>query len=87
MEGELFVVVSEDQPWTGTAKQVIDAIDMSDCVHVEAVYRVIVPGGFHGDGSLERLQIHGPWHSDDPLYIKVTDSKGEIVCDGFGTDH
>ncbi|MHB8388059.1 MAG: hypothetical protein ACYDBH_00595 [Acidobacteriaceae bacterium] len=62
---------------------VIFAVDMSDCVHVEAVYRV----KNDASGELERLEIHGCWHDpSDPLHIVVHSSAGALF-EGSGTDH
>lgn len=77
-----FVAIIEDQPCTLDAAGLISALDMADCFgHVQAAYLV------EEQGCLTRLQLHGPWHADDPLYIKVTDSEGKIIADGYGTDH
>ena len=84
MEKYLMVVRTYDGEYAEmeTEHAIIDHIDMQDCSDEEIkVYRVNFDG-------VEELEVHGCWHDfDNPLYIKVTDSNGEIVFDGFGTDH
>ena len=67
-----------------TANEIIHRIDMDDCydfISTNKLYEVTEDG-------IEPLQIHGCWHDPKrPLYIKVTRKNGEIVFDGYGTDH
>ncbi len=77
-----FVAIIEDEPCTLDAKGLINAIDMADCYgHVQAAYLVAE------QGVLDRLRLYGPWHADDPLYIRVEDKDGKLVAEGYGTDH
>lgn len=65
------------------AREIIDRIDMSDCIGAE--YRVFETDGF---GELSELKIHGCWHDfKRPLYIKAVRADGSIAFDGYGTDH
>ena len=68
-----------------SASSIVDYISMRDCFEHD-VYRVfdVSPG----DGSLHEVTLHGTWHDPDrPLYIKGTDAEGNILFDGYGTDH
>ena len=39
-------------------------------------------------GKVKPLKIFGCWHDPkNPLYIKVVDENGNVVFDGYGTDH
>ena len=39
-------------------------------------------------GHVEELSVNGCWSDPkDPLHIWCTDSRGEVVIDGYGTDH
>lgn len=66
-----------------TGNQIIDRVGMYDCYDEELkVYRITE------FGNIEEIKVYGTWHDmKNPLYIKGVDSKGEIVFDGFGTDH
>lgn len=78
-----YVVICEGQPCLMDRNGVLRAIDMADCVHVEAVYRVS-----EDTGKLEELSIRGTWSDvNDPLYICVHDAEGAVVLEGHGTDH
>lgn len=63
--------------------EIISRIDMVDCYDDEfLVYDV------SKYGKAEQLKVYGCWHNPKkPLYIKVTDSLGKVVFDGYGTDH
>ena len=76
IDGEVFACIR-------TKAEIIDRIDMLDCTDEELkVYKVDV------FGCVEPLEIYGCWHNPkEPLYIKVVDTKGNIVFDGYGTDH
>ena len=66
-----------------TPHEIIRRIDMSDCSGED--FCIFVSEAF---GTLEPLVVHGCWHDPhDPLYIKVTRQNGEIMFDGYGTDH
>ena len=83
-----YIVIVEGYIHVLNARDTIAAIDMSDCAHVEAVYRVrLEQDQPNACGDLERLTVRGPWHSDEPLYIAVEDTAGNMVFDGYGTDH
>ena len=84
-----FLVVTCDDGQTYAsmepASSIVDYISMRDCFEHE-VYRVfdISPE----DGFLHEVTLHGTWHDPDrPLYIKGTDAEGNILFDGYGTDH
>lgn len=66
-----------------TAREIIEAVSMQDCHELQlAVYDMAT---FE---SPVLLTIYGTWHEpSDPLYIKVTDNDGNVVFDGYGTDH
>lgn len=66
-----------------TPYEIINMIDMSDC-YLGVQYRV-----YRSDErGIEELNIHGCWHDfNDPLYIKLIDSDGNVEIDGYGTDH
>lgn len=67
-----------------TKSWIIRQIDMDDCTDFlrdSKVYEIT-------DEGPQQLVIHNCWHDfKDPLYIKVTRQNGEIVFDGYGTDH
>lgn len=64
-------------------KDIINRIDLLDCYNEE-----ILIFDVSSYDKIEKLKIHGLWHNpDNPLYIKVTNLKGEILFDGYGTDH
>ena len=78
-----FVVLIEGSACVMDAARMIDAIDMSDCAHVSAAYRVN-----EDTGKLEELTIRGTWSDvQDPLYIEVHDAEHNVVASGRGTDH
>ena len=85
MEKYLMVVETYDGEYAEmvTPHEVIDHIDMQDCTDESIeVYRV------NYGKTPEKLNVCGCWHDfDNPLYIKVTDAEGNIVFDGWGTDH
>ena len=63
--------------------EIIDWLDMSDCYNYWEIEVYDVSGS-----GVEPLHVYGTWHNfDDPLYIKVCRENGEIVFDGYGTDH
>lgn len=66
-----------------TPYEIIERLDMSDCCPEQlTIYRI---SKFN---TVEKLKINNCWHKmNDPLYISVTDDKGNIVFDGYGTDH
>ena len=67
-----------------TRSELIRQIDMDDCTGFTSDHKLYEVT----DGGIEPLVIHGCWHDhNDPLYIKVTRPNGEIVFDGYGTDH
>lgn len=70
-------------PSINTDGEIINMIDMADCYYtIHLVYDI------NELGELEPLVVHGTWHDPKrPLYIKVTDQNGNIVFDGYGTDH
>lgn len=66
-----------------TPAEIIEDISMRDC-YAPAVYRIY---DVSKDEPVE-LDWHGTHHkSGDPLYIKVTGSRGRIEFDGHGMDH
>lgn len=75
----------EDQAYVcmKTSQEIISRIDMSDCCPEQlAIYRITK------FNEVEKLTINDCWHNPkDPLYISITDNKGNIVFDGYGTDH
>lgn len=88
MENEKFLVVTRyddgtESVSTQTEYKIIDRVDMQDCSNTEIeVYRVKF-----GEEP-EKLTILGTWHMfDDPLYIAVVNKNGNVVFDGYGTDH
>lgn len=66
-----------------TGYEIVDRVGMYDCYDEELkVYRITE------FGNIEEIKVYGTWHNmKNPLYIKGVDSRGEIVFDGFGTDH
>ena len=88
MESERYLVVTK---FSGrvyatmqTRSELIRQIDMDDCTDFTSDHKLYEVT----DGGVEPLEIHGCWHDhNDPLYIKVTRQNGEIVFDGYGTDH
>lgn len=66
-----------------TEHEIIDHVDMADCTEEEVqVYDV------RFGETPAPLTVWGTWHDfDNPLYIKVTDAAGQVVFDGYGTDH
>lgn len=78
-----YIVICEGAACLMDREGLLRAIDMSDCVHVEAAYRVKEEGR-----ALEELTIRGPWSDiKDPLYICVHDANGAVILEGHGTDH
>ena len=67
-----------------TVSEIIREIDMDDCcdyIEERKVYEITEDGP-------QLLEVHGCWHDfKNPLYIKLTRQNGEIVFDGYGTDH
>lgn len=64
-----------------TEAQILEFVAMRDCYSMEVQVYDLLP-----DQPIQ-LKVHGTWHSDDPLYIKLTNPDGETVIDGYGTDH
>ena len=87
MEKFLVQIKLPDDPETYsrlmTGHEIVDRVSMHDCYDEElAVYRVTE------FGNIEKIEVYGTWHNmKNPLYIKGVDTRGEIVFDGFGTDH
>ena len=66
-----------------TADKVIERLDMADIYEEEL--RIFDISRF---GHVEELSVNGCWSDPkDPLHIWCTDSRGEVVIDGYGTDH
>jgi len=62
--------------------EIISFVDMQDC-HDQTV-RVF---DLLHSAPVE-LRIHGSWHNpNNPLYIMLTDPYGNVVVDGYGTNH
>lgn len=63
--------------------EIVARVDMYDCYDEELrVHRITK------FGNIEEIKIYGTWHDiKNTLYIKGVDPRGEIVFDGFGTDH
>lgn len=86
MEVKKYLVImemdGETSPSLNTASQIISWVDMSDCTGASfKVFDLTT-------GQPVELQLHGCWHDmKNPLYIKATDGDGNIVFDGWGTDH
>ena len=67
-----------------TPSEIIHRIDMDDCYDFTSTHKLYEVT----EDGVYPLVIHGCWHDfKDPLYIKVTRQNGEIVFDGYGTDH
>lgn len=67
-----------------SAGQILYYMDMIDCFEYDDFYVYDVSEV----GKVTPLTLHGTWHDmSNPLYIKVTDPDGNIVFDGYGTDH
>ncbi len=84
---EYFVQIkdSEEETYSFKAKPktILNHIDMSDVTGEEI--RVYDISTF---GMVKPLIVNGCWHNPQkPLYISVTDDTGNIIFDGFGTDH
>ena len=77
----MFAIVYDEYVATVDTAKLIDAIDMADCVPHGEVYQIV-------NGCLERCAVFGPWHKpDDPLAIRVEDATGNVLAEGYGTDH
>jgi hypothetical protein len=90
MSEEKYIVIATDEdghnafPTIETAREIISTIDMFDCYH-SAIYKVYK---VHDNGELEELTIKGCWHDfNNPLSIKLLDSRGNVEISGYGTDH
>lgn len=87
MANKRFLVQIRD--WEGvcdgimTADEIISRLDMADTCDEEL--RIFDISRF---GHVEELSVNGCWSNPkDPLHIWCTDSRGEVVIDGYGTDH
>ena len=77
----MFAIVYDENVVTTDTAGLIRAIDMGDCVPFGEVYQII-------DATLEKVKVSGPWHDPkDPLYITVHDDEGNLIAEGYGTDH
>ena len=66
-----------------TKKEIIEMINFSDCTN--EVYKIYDISNF---GEIEELKICGPWHdASNPLYIKLTDKKDNLVFDCYGEEY
>ena len=65
------------------ADEIVARKDMSDCTGEELlVYDVSVYG------KVEKLTLRGPWGDfKNPLKIWAENTRGEVVFEGYGTDH
>lgn len=64
--------------------KILDRIDFDDCYpgNYEVYY-------FDKIGmQFKKARVYGCWHNPrEPLYIKIEDQEGNILFDGYGTDH
>ena len=86
MDKYLVVTSFDGEVCTGlwTSKRILDYMDMDDCFSYDdiQVYRIQYPK------ASEPLTLHYAWHKPkDPLYLSATDPDGNVVFDGYGTDH
>lgn len=66
------------------ADWILRYIDMMDCFEYDEIHVYDV----RNIGHIEELELHSAWwHPDDPLWLEVVDSKGNLVFGGYGTDH